>query len=305
MNNEIDIILSRYFSGEATEKELYALDIWLSKSDENEEYFHQMSLSYQYAGQPNFAPQFDTEKALAQFQNHIYEKRKVVPFFSSSYFLKAAAAVAILLVSAFSLFYFVSQNSKPIRLIAVETSEKFEIENTDITLYYGSEIIYKTKSKKEIQLIGKATFKIDSENQGGITVQAGETYIKDIGTLFTVDATNYDRFITVDVGEGEVWFYTNINSGVYLKVGESAVYDVQTKQFYMELIFHNTPLPQAIDLIKTRYGVDILLNSNELNDVCLNASFDKKESVENVLNIITLTIAANLSKKDGVYVISQ
>ena len=50
MNNEIDIILARYFSGEATEKELQELDIWLSKSNENEELFHQMCLLYQHAG---------------------------------------------------------------------------------------------------------------------------------------------------------------------------------------------------------------------------------------------------------------
>lgn len=305
MNNEIDIILSRYFSGEATEKEVDTLDIWLSKSDENEEYFYQMSLLYQYAGQSDVVPHFDTEKALAQFQNHIYKKRKIIPFFNTSYLLKAAAAVAILLVSAFTLYYFVSQNSNQVRLMAVETSEKYEIfDNTNVTLYSGSEIIY-AKSKKEIQLIGKATFKIDSEHNKGIIVQAGETYIKDIGTLFTVDATTPDRFVTVEVGEGEVWFYTNINNGVYLKANESAVYDVQAKRFYMELIFNNTPLPQAIDLIKMRYGVNITVNSDEMNEVCLNASFDKNESVENVLNIITLTIGANLSKKDGVYVISE
>ena len=305
MNNEIDIILSRYFSGEATEKEVDTLDIWLSKSDENEEYFYQMSLLYQYAGQSDVVPHFDTEKALAQFQNHIYKKRKIIPFFNTSYLLKAAAVVAILLVSAFTLYYFVSQNSNQVRLMAVETSEKYEIfDNTNVTLYSGSEIIY-AKSKKEIQLIGKATFKIDSEHNKGIIVQAGETYIKDIGTLFTVDATTPDRFVTVEVGEGEVWFYTNINNGVYLKANESAVYDVQAKRFYMELIFNNTPLPQAIDLIKMRYGVNITVNSDEMNEVCLNASFDKNESVENVLNIITLTIGANLSKKDGVYVISE
>jgi len=304
MNNEIDIILAHYLSGEATQKELHTLDIWLSKSDENEKYFRQMSLLYQYAGETDVTPHFNTEKALAQFKNHIYQKPKVVPFLSS-YVLKAAAVVAILLVSAFSLYYFLSQNEnlEPMRLMATENSEIFEIfENTNITLFSGSEIIY--KSKQEIQLIGKATFKIDSENQEGIVVQAGETYIKDIGTIFTIDATDADKFVSVDVDEGEVWFYTNTNNGVYLKANESAIYDVQRKQFFMELIFHNTSLQQAIDLVKTRYNVDIMLNSNELNDLRLNASFDKNESLENVLNIITLTIAANLSKKDDVYIIT-
>ncbi len=193
MNSEIDIILALYLSGEATSKELHALDVWLSQSDENEEYFRQMSLLYQYAGQTDDVLHFDTEKAQAKFKSHIRQKRKVVPFFANPYFLKAVAAVAILVISVVSVYYFSPQKSETVRLTAVENSEKYEIaDNTNITLYTGSEIIYKTKSKQEMQLIGKATFKVDSENQGGITVQAGETYVKDIGTLFTVDATDPD-----------------------------------------------------------------------------------------------------------------
>jgi len=174
-------------------------------------------------------------------------------------------------------------------------------------------------------------------------VQAGKTFIKDIGTIFTVDATKPDISVTVKVTEGEVWFFTEINNGVYLKANESAMYDVQTKQFRMienqsivdefsneqnvvdeeqtvvsekqpteiertpslpELVFKNTPLYEAIDLIKTRYGVDIAISSNELNEVLLNASFDNNESVEYVLEIITATISAHLSKKNNTYIIT-
>ena len=70
MNEEIDILLSRYFSGEATEKELHSLDIWLSKSNENEKLFHEMTLLYQHAGQANDLSAIDTEKALTQFKNY-------------------------------------------------------------------------------------------------------------------------------------------------------------------------------------------------------------------------------------------
>lgn len=327
MNEEIDMILSRYFCGEATQKELHTLDVWLSKSEENEKYFHQMTLLYQYTGQAKDLPAIDTEKALSQFKAYMYENQKnnSSVFFRISRPLRAVAAVAILLIGIFSLFYFTNQSSKTIRLVAVETLhatslQEYKIfENTDVTLFPGSEIIYNPKSKQEIQLKGKATFKIDSKTSGGIVVQAGETYIKDIGTVFTVDATNYDQSVTVEVAEGEIWFYTDVNVGVYLKASECAMYDAQTKQFRMvnsaetlhetslqqEITFQNTPLPEAINFIKAHFGVDIRINSNGLNDIFLNVSFDSNESVEYVLEIITATIPARLEKQGNQYIISS
>ena len=342
MNNEMDIILSRYFSGEATTKERHTLDIWLAKSDENEHYFHQMTLLYQYIGQENVLPAIDTEKALSKFKNYMYGKQEnsSSPFLKISTIWKAAAAVAILAIGTFSLLYFINQPAKTIQLMAVETCNEFNIsENTHVRLFSGSEISYNSKRNHEIQLKGKATFTISSKenssakNSKGIVVQAGETYIKDIGTVFTVDATEPDKLITVDVSQGEVKFYTNSNTGIYLKSNEKAIYNVQTKQFktivetlrtasppqttspqpdtetlhatplQQELIFQNTPLQDAINTIKIRYGVTILIKSKALNMVSLNASFDKNESVENMLDIITETISARWSKEGEVYVI--
>jgi len=39
INSEVDIILSRYFCGEATKKEHRILDNWLIESVENQNYF--------------------------------------------------------------------------------------------------------------------------------------------------------------------------------------------------------------------------------------------------------------------------
>jgi len=320
MNEEIDIILSRYFSGEATSKELHTLDIWLSESDENEHYFHQMTKLYQYAGQTDVLPAIDTEKALAQFKTYIHNKqKKSYPlFFITSKIWRVAAAITILLVSVFTLFY-ISKPEKTVQVMAKDTQIEYTIfENADVTLFAGTEIVYNKKSSHQIQLKGKATFNIQSEDSKKIIVQAGETYIEDIGTVFTVDAVDPAKSITVEVTEGEVWFYTESNTGIYLKAGEHAMYDAQTKQFNIieepavsieellenELVFYNTPLCKAIEIIKARYNVDILINSKALNEILLNASFDNNESVEYILEIIAATFAGEVVKKSGSYVIT-
>jgi ferric-dicitrate binding protein FerR (iron transport regulator) len=337
MNEEIDIILSRYFSGEATEEELCTLDVWLSKSDENEKQFHQMTLLYQYAGETDDLPTIDTKKALGEFKTYMYEKQRnsYSIFHKASKIWRVAALITILLMATFTLYYFI-QPSKTIQLVAVETQKEYTLfENADVTLFPGTEIVYNKKTNHQIQLKGKATFNIQSERSKKLVIQAGETYIEDIGTIFTVDASAPDKSIFVEVIEGEVWFYTNKNTGVCLKANESAVYDTQTKQFKIieetqpidaeieqvsketkqvdketeqvvsELVFQNTSLQEAIDIIKIRFGIDVIIASNELNEVQLNVSFDKNETVEYILDIITATISAQWSKRNDVYMITS
>ena len=338
MSEEVEIILSRYFSGEATEKELRALEIWLSKSGENEKNFHQISLLYQYVGQTNTLPAVDIEKALLKFKNYIkfschsaldaespyfqeiagqarndeHRKNNRISFFNPSTMWKAAAAVALLLIVSFSVFYFINKPSETIQLMATETSKEYKLfENTNVTLFSGAEIAYNAKAKQAVKLTGKARFNTSER----IVVQAGETFIENFGTIFTVDATNSNNFITVEVSEGEVRFYTNTNAGVHLKSNEMATYNVHTKQFStivetlhttslpQELIFQNTPLQDAIDSLKKHYGVEITISTNGLNDVLLNASFDKNEPLETVLDIITATISTKWTKKGEGYVV--
>ena len=314
MNNEMDIILSRYFSGEATKKELRAVNNWLSGSRENENYFQEMSLLYRYAGQIPPLQNIDIEKALSKFKIYIYKRQKHRLFVKRSYIFNAAAAVALLLIAGIASFYFLRQSSEIVQFAATEMQNEFNIsENVNVTLFSGSEISYNKKKNNAMQLNGKAVFYISSNNiSNKIIVQAGETYIEDIGTIFTVDASHLSKFITVEVDEGEVKFYTKSDTGIRLKSNEKAMYDVLTKQFIVgtgraaseELIFQNTPLQDAINIIKVRYDVNILIHSSELKDIPLNASFDKNESIENVLDIIAETVSAHLSKKDDVYVIT-
>jgi len=317
MNEEIDIILARYLSGEATKKERLFLDLWLAESNENEKQFYEICLLYQHVGQIDLMPNFDTEKAFTRFKTHISEKQKNIPFFRRANFLKMAAAIAFLLVSTFTFLYFF-QPSKTMKLVANETLVEHKIlENTKVTLYPNTEITYYTKKEKGISLIGKATFNVDSKTSAEILVQAGETYIQDMGTIFTVDATQPDKEIMVEVSEGKVWFYTNNNTGVHLKQNESAIYDVITKQFTLieivepsnitplqEIVFNNTPFVDAIEMIKKLYGIEISVHSKLLIESSLNASFSVNEPVENILDIIAATFGAQLLKKGEEYMIT-
>lgn len=234
MNEEIDLILSRYFSGEATEIELQKLDEWLSGSEENENYFFRMTSVYRMMKPDTAGKTPDTEKALGNFiayMNRQEEKSVKKRTISRNLIFGAAAAVLLILIGIFT-FYFSGRPDTTIQL-AAETHEKEFIlfDLVEVNLEAGSKMMYKSKIKNEVELSGKATFAIRETSEKGLIVYAGETRIQDIGTIFTVSAFPHGAHVSVEVEEGEVLFYTDQQQGIRIKAGERGIYNPVSKKF--------------------------------------------------------------------------
>lgn len=234
MNEEIDLILSRYFSGEATDSELQKLDEWLSGSEENENYFFRMTSLYRMMKPDTAGKTPDTEKGLGNFiayMNRQEEKSVKKRTISRNLIFGAAAAVLLILIGIFT-FYFSGRPDTTIQL-AAETHEKEFIlfDFVEVNLEAGSKMMYKSKIKNEVELSGKATFAIREPSEKGLIVHAGETRIQDIGTIFTVSAFPHGTHVSVEVEEGEVLFYTEQLQGIRIKAGEQGIYDPVSKKF--------------------------------------------------------------------------
>ncbi|NDV47228.1 FecR family protein [Paludibacter sp. 221] len=318
MSDEIDILLSRYFSGEATRQELGQLDSWLAQSAEHEAYFDKMTMLYQQMGTMGATPKPNMEKALLQFNTYINsndvetvvkkEPKRRLPLLRY-----AVAASIVLLVGVFT-FVFLNKPDEIIQIATLNAPEKYELlENTEVLLASNSEIKYSSAQKNEVELKGKAVFTVKQTEKKQLTVLAGETFIKDIGTVFTVTAYDTEHSVLVEVEEGEVLFYTLDNAGIRVRENEKAYYNSQTKEFGFletmeetldEIIFNATPLGDVADVLTMRYGVDITLSSSTLRDLQISVSFDKNESLENVLQIITETLSLKFTAENNGFVIS-
>lgn len=313
MVNEIDILLSRYFSGEASENELHELDCWLAESDENEKYFEQMTSLFQQSAMMPDMPKPDMASALSDFNDYMSRNRKIVPKrkLRTQPLLQLAVACVILLVGIFT-FYTLYQPLKVVNLVTENAIEEHTLfEDATVVLEANSQIRFSADKKNEVELLGKATFTVEAQQEQKLLVQAGETFIRDIGTVFTVTAYNPNELITVEVFEGEVQFFTSDNTGVLLTQNETAVYNPQTKQFTItnieetidEITFVATPLHEVAEVLSSYYGVNINIQSEPLNDMQISVSFDKHESIENILEIVAETLGLNISKVQNEYVI--
>ncbi|OIP84551.1 MAG: hypothetical protein AUK44_02150 [Porphyromonadaceae bacterium CG2_30_38_12] len=315
----IEAIFTKYLGGNASQQELSILEDWISASLEHEAEFFRISKLYEFTGNAaGIYPTFNIDKAKSAFEKYTFANsnpRKHISLSSRALFFRSVAAVAILVVSVM-LFW----NQFAFKTIQVQAANvpvhKTLPDGTQVALAANSAIAYTSdfaKKTKVLSLQGTADFKVGKSGNGKLRLAAGETIIEDIGTVFNVSAMPQSNEVLVHVKEGMVRFYTSDNKGIVLKKNESGKYDKSLKLFsYLArcqsnrgvdviiLNLENVSLTQAAATIATAYKANIQLVESSLNEKQITVSFNN-ESLDTVLQILSKTLALELSKKQGIY----
>ena len=124
-------------------------------------------------------------------------------------------------------------------------------------------------------------------------MKAGNIYVKDIGTKFTVEANTPDS-VYVSVTEGEVLFYSDSNTGINLKMSQSGYYLSKNNKFYKETMrgnfqFKGTTLSEVINQLNTFYGQQIELKDKSVQDLPITVTFTK-EDLSTILDVVAITL---------------
>lgn len=291
VTNDTDRLLARYFAGELSPQDRIRLEKWLAESQEHEDYFFELTSLYQNMGTGEY-PSFDVQKAIEILEEHInktslktvsHKRNKRKPL---AWIIGAAAAVAILF------FIFNRKQDNPITTITEKGLYSFA-DSTKINLIEGEISFCKNGTRDTIYLKGKASFEMQSEKAESKIVKAGNVYVKDIGTKFTVEANTPDS-IFVSVTEGEVLFYSDNNTGINLKTNQCGYYLSKNNKFYMEVMrgnfqFKGTPLGEVITQLNTFYGQQIELKDKSIQDLPITVTFTK-EDLSTILDVVAITL---------------
>lgn len=311
MTEEIDILLARYFGGEASEQELRLLDEWLSQSKENEAYFLETTLTFQHSAMLTPMPEPNTNKAFENFETHIAQQNNSQTahktFWQSGKFLLSIAASVALLVAVFILLPTNNTPQNQVMLTAEgNTLQQTIFPNVEVELTQGSELSYNPSNKKEIILQrGEATFSVNSSDDSEkLRVQVGAVVIEDIGTVFTISAHNPLDSIVVEVVDGEILFHTATQT-YRVKASERGVYYPQKD--YFELVskvknlqaieFRAMPLEQVTAMLAKQFDASISINSEDLRNLPISVTFDPNETIETILFIVSETLSLRVIEK--------
>jgi ferric-dicitrate binding protein FerR (iron transport regulator) len=221
----------------------------------------------------------------------------------------AAAAIAILVVASYFTGYITRDRTS---VTAYHTLIAPAGQYAQLTLSDGSEIWLNSCSKiiypekftskiREIQLEGEGLFKVASDRKKPFVVKTGGIDIVATGTQFNVSAYPTDHWIATTLIEGIVKLQSDAgNSGYELKPGQIAVYDKQERRItaknidtdmqiswiHGEYRFEKTSLEDIAKRIERYFNMTIVFEDESLKQREFTGTFNKSQSIENILRVI-------------------
>jgi transmembrane sensor len=219
-------------------------------------------------------------------------------------------------------------------------------DGTQITLWDQSMITFEdpfSKNKRDINLSGKAGFKVAKDKTRPFTVYSGDITTTALGTEFIVTNFKKDQNIIVHLLEGQVVINSAENAKiklkkpVYLLAGQELSYNKHTATVVIRNIrknrskqelatkenlvhddpsvpknnkgswymFNNQSLPQIFDQLEEMFKVEILYNRKDVEKLYFIGKFDKTDSLEYILKNITTINHLNLSKQNNKFLIHK
>ena len=231
--------------------------------------------------------------------------------------MSIAATVLLLFSVAIFLFYYLNRPGREtLQYASGDQSIQFKTsDQTEVVLDKNSTLhIDKGFGKKNrtVYLKGIAEFNIKYDQNLPFIVDAGELWIKELGTKFTVSAKTKSDSIRVDVVKGSVLLYDQKGAELNLKAPDMAYYVKSEKRFFqpatasktqdINLIFRNEKLEDLINTLIHTYDVEIKLQNPALRNCMVTSSF-YNEDLETILLIVTETLGLEFEKSKNGYII--
>jgi ferric-dicitrate binding protein FerR (iron transport regulator) len=176
--------------------------------------------------------------------------------------------------------------------------------NKNARIHYPSRF---TGNSRPVTLEGEAFFNVTANKEKPFIIRVKDISITVVGTSFNVSSKNGMTEIIVETGIVQV---RKDNRVVELRRGESTrVKDgdlTMTKDrvadklynYYRskEFVCDDTPLWKLVEVLNAAYDANIIISNDELRNLKLNTTFNN-ESLDKILEVISLTFGINISKE--------
>ena len=232
--------------------------------------------------------------------------------------LRMAAAWILLAGIAAVIYWVLNPGSTAAEQIVSATTEVMNDTLSDgsvVTLNKASTISYPARfrgDKRVVKLKGEAFFAVTPDKKKPFVIDLDSVQVTVVGTSFNV---KHEPGLTEVIVETGIVRVSSKEGTVELKPGEKIsfgpgsepVKQEVTDQLYnyyrtREFVCDDTPLWKLIDVLNEAYDTKIVFGNEALRDLRLNAPFNN-ESLDQVLQVISLTFNITVTKKDGVIIL--
>lgn len=229
------------------------------------------------------------QQALSRLMQHVVENNnhpKVpanVRRLNRIGFLRIAASISVLIVAAALLYFQVLSNPKVI--IATDYGQQLEHDLPDgskVTLNANSTLTYHPLNPREVWLNGEAFFEVKKmpETKARFNVWTTDLSVTVLGTAFNVNTRNDQTQVFLKEGKVQLELEAQSTRVIEMDPGDLIVYSKKKRQLSEKkknasllesaswkegsLMFKDTPLPEALDAIAAIYGVQFIIESDNL-----------------------------------------
>lgn len=306
----------RHLAGEATAAEEKSLQEWIAMSKENAELFREFKKTFELSGSlydPGSSSKLDIDvsKEWGRFEKNIEEREKSISFTpdksGSNIWIRIAAAILLVVTSGIVINYFTSQGGDQVYQTAENTETVILPDGSTVFLNRHSKLTINkdfSGDNRALRLEGEGFFDVVSNRESPFVIQMEEAEVTVLGTEFNVQGYSSNAQISVTVESGVVRFKPkSIAEEVELRAGEKGVFDKIQKTLannpnddvnYLawktrKIIFRETRLSEVAEVLKSAYGVDLIVGANVSAACVVTVAFDN-QSLEAVLNVLKSTL---------------
>lgn len=229
-----------------------------------------------------------------------------------------AAAVGVLLIGAAAFFQLNAS-----RLLVVQTSfeERHTLDlpdGTRVVLNANSRLTYYDKNPREVWLDGEAFFDVMKKEDGRtpFMVHTEDLVVEVLGTAFNVNSRRRQTKVVLE--EGSVKLKLGHGEEAMMKPGDLIAYSAEEARILEKrsvqpqvhsswksgsLIFHKTPLSEAIQKVSDNYGVHFKFERPELKQKVIQGGVPM-DNLQLSLRLIEKSIHVTIRQKEDHYLIS-
>lgn len=307
--HDIDALISKFLSGEATPEEAMFLEDWIAESPENEAYFER---SAQLFG--NLYDPVSTDEAWNAVKPQL-QQAPIRPLRSVWISRIAAVIVVLLAVGGFWLWMQPGVDSPAIYTAGTTKKHVNLNDGTSMTIAARSSVELAPgygMTNRSVKLKGSGYFSVKHSDKLPFIIDAGPIHIKDLGTKFDVKSTKDTIFVRVD--EGVVMIYDNNGKKITLNANESAHYIIATGELELEvitndlkplaktIILDNQRLEDVVKLLNKTYKANIRIEDPAVYNCRITTEF-YDEDLDMALLVISETLGLTIQKEGENYLI--
>lgn len=280
---------------------------WLT-DDANLAYYNQLRKIWDDSRQLALASTVNENRAWQKFQQRIHP----TPARRTSFgWMRIAASLIIIVGLGLLAYWAFGDRTKEMTVVAQKTVLSDTLpDGSVVTVNKGSSISYQSKFKgdtRKVSLKGEAFFNVTPNKKKPFIISVNDVQITVVGTSFNVKTVNGKTEVVVETGIVKV---ARAGKTVELRANEETIVgekdSVLTKEkvsdqlykYYRtkEFVCDDTPLWKLVEVINEAYNSHIVIGNPALKDARMNTTFNN-ESLEQVLNVISLTFNAQIIKE--------